>query len=192
MARRAARRRSFGWRSGRRARASDPRAYERVAAFATFAIVTDPFRDDYSYLTELPEELRDRRRAAAARRRWRRRLAILGLLAVVGAVAALVVTSIGGGGGEGGGDSKQPSTAQPQATTPTYPADWKPHPGPVPILEYHAIQPPVAGAAFPQLFVPQADFQHQMQWLKDNGFEAVTLDQAETAWYEHGELPPKP
>jgi peptidoglycan/xylan/chitin deacetylase (PgdA/CDA1 family) len=154
--------------------------------------VTDPFRDDYSYLTELPEELRDRRRKAAARRRWRRRLAILGLLAVVGAVAALVVTSIGGGGGGGGGERKQPSIAQPQATTPTYPADWKPHPGPVPILEYHAIQPPVAGAAFPQLFVPQADFQDQMQWLKDNGYEAVTLDQVEAAWYQQGELPPKP
>ena len=155
--------------------------------------MTDPFRDDYSYLTELPEELRDRRREAARRRRWRRRLAILGLVAVVGAVGALVVTSIGGGGGGGGGKEKQPSTTQaPQVTTPSYPADWKPHPGPVPILEYHAIQPPVPGAAFPQLFVPQADFQHQMQWLKDNGFEAVTLDQAETAWYEHGELPPKP
>jgi peptidoglycan/xylan/chitin deacetylase (PgdA/CDA1 family) len=153
--------------------------------------VTDPFRDDYNYLTELPEELRDRRREAARRRRWRRRLTILGLLAVIGAVAALVVTSVGGGGG-GGGEKKQPSTTEAQATTPTYPAGWKPHPGPVPILEYHAIQPPIPGAQFPQLFVPQADFQHQMQWLKDNGFEAVTLDQVEAAWYEHGELPSKP
>jgi peptidoglycan/xylan/chitin deacetylase (PgdA/CDA1 family) len=154
--------------------------------------VTDPFRDDYRYLTELPEELRDRRREAARRRRWRRRLAILGLLAVLGAVAALVVTSIGGGGGGGGAQKTQPSSAPAQATTPAYPAGWKPHLGPVPILEYHAIQPPVSGAAFPQLFVPQADFQHQMQWLEDNGFEAVTLDQVETSWYEHGELPPKP
>jgi peptidoglycan/xylan/chitin deacetylase (PgdA/CDA1 family) len=153
--------------------------------------VTDPFRDDYTYLTELPEELRDKRREAARRRRWRRRLAILGLLAVIGAVVALVVTSIGHENG-GGGERKQPSTTAAQATTPAYPAGWKPHPGPVPILEYHAIQPPVAGAQFPQLFVPQADFQRQMQWLKDEGFEAVTLDQVETAWYEEGELPPKP
>jgi peptidoglycan/xylan/chitin deacetylase (PgdA/CDA1 family) len=77
-------------------------------------------------------------------------------------------------------------------TTPSYPADWKPHLGPVPILEYHAIQPPVEGAQFPERFVPQADFQRQMQWLDDNGFEAVTLDQVEAAWYKHGELPPKP
>jgi peptidoglycan/xylan/chitin deacetylase (PgdA/CDA1 family) len=154
--------------------------------------VTDPFRDDYGYLTELPEELRDRRREAARRRRWRRRLAVLGLLAVIGAVAALVVTSVGGGGGGGGGERNQPSTTEAQVTTPSYPAGWKSHPGPVPILEYHAIQPPVSGAQFPQLFVPQADFQRQMQWLKDNGFEAVTLDQVETAWYEHGELPARP
>jgi peptidoglycan/xylan/chitin deacetylase (PgdA/CDA1 family) len=31
-----------------------------------------------------------------------------------------------------------------------------------------------------------------MQWLKDKGYEAVTLTQVETAWYEHGELPSKP
>ena len=48
---------SSRWRFGRRARASDAAAPEPVAAFATFAIVTDPFRDDYGYLTELPEEL---------------------------------------------------------------------------------------------------------------------------------------
>jgi peptidoglycan/xylan/chitin deacetylase (PgdA/CDA1 family) len=152
--------------------------------------VTDPFRDDYSYLTELPDDLRDRRRAAARRRRWRRRLAVAGLLAVIGAVIALAVTSLSGS--KGGKHHAQNTATQAQATTPSYPASWKPHPGPVPILEYHAIQPPVAGAQFPQLFVPQADFQKQMQWLKDNGFEAVTLDQVEAAWYRKGRLPPKP
>jgi peptidoglycan/xylan/chitin deacetylase (PgdA/CDA1 family) len=153
--------------------------------------VTDPFRDDYTYLTELPEELRDRRRAAARRRRWRRRLAVAGLLAVVGAVVAVAVVSFGGGGSDGEEQAQRPTTAA-QAGTPSYPADWVPHPGPVPILEYHAIQPPVAGAADPQAFVPQADFARQMQWLDEQGYEAVTLDQVETAWYEEGKLPPKP
>ncbi len=153
--------------------------------------MSDPFRDDYRYLTELPEELRDRRRAAARRRRWRRRLAVAGLLAVIGAVVALAITTLGGGG-SGGGNETQPSTASAQATPPVYPADWEPHLGPVPILEYHAIQPPVPGADFPQLFVPQADFQRQMQWLADHGYEAVTLDQVEAAWYEDGRLPAKP
>ncbi len=31
-----------------------------------------------------------------------------------------------------------------------------------------------------------------MQWLDEEGFEAVTLDQVEEAWYEKGRLPPKP
>jgi peptidoglycan/xylan/chitin deacetylase (PgdA/CDA1 family) len=61
----------------------------------------------------------------------------------------------------------------------------------VPILAYHAVQPPSAGEA-PEALVPQADFQRQMQWLVENGFEAVTLDQVEAAWYEGGALPAKP
>lgn len=157
--------------------------------------MTDPFHDEPGYLTELPEELRLRRSAAARRRRWRRRLAAVALVAVVGAVVALAVTSLGGGGGTKHGSGQAQATTGPTtpAQTPaSYPADWKPYTGPVPILEYHAIQPPVAGATYPQLFVPQADFQHQMQWLKDHGYEGVTLDQVETAWYKHGELPPKP
>lgn len=153
--------------------------------------MTDPFRDDYTYLTELPEELRDRRREAARRRRWRRRLVVAGLLAVIGAVAALVITTMLGDRSGGEQEVAQPATEAP-ATTPAYPAGWELHPGPVPIVEYHAIQPPVAGAQFPQLFVPQADFQRQMQWLADQGYEAVTLDQVEAAWYRHGELPAKP
>lgn len=154
--------------------------------------MTDPFRDDYSYLTELPEELRERRAAAARRRRWRRRLAVAGLLAVGGAVVALAVASIGGGGSEGGAKQAKKGSTGVQQTAPSYPANWAPHPGPVPILEYHAIQPPVPGTSLPQLFVTQADFQRQMQWLKGQGFEAVTLDQVEDAWYRNGELPPKP
>ncbi len=153
--------------------------------------MTDPFREDYTYLTELPEELRDRRRAAARRRRWRRRLVFVGLLAVIGAVAALAITTIVGDGSGGGEEAARTSAQAPEAT-PAYPAGWEQHLGPVPILEYHAIQPPVAGADFPQLFVSQADFQRQMQWLADHGYEAVTLDQVEEAWYEHGELPAKP
>jgi peptidoglycan/xylan/chitin deacetylase (PgdA/CDA1 family) len=163
--------------------------------------MTEPFRDDPSFLTELPPELQDRRRAAARRRRWRRRLVIAALIAVIAGAAAIAVTTLidGSGGGStgqgasGGGSSAgggPPSTAP--AAPSSYPADWGPHAGPVPILEYHAIQPPVAGASFPQLFVPQADFQRQMQWLNDNGYEAVTLDQVEAAWFERGELPPKP
>jgi len=154
----------------------------------------EPFDDEPVYLTELPDELRARRATAARRRRWRRRLALAALLAVIGAAAALVATGVGGGtsSNPAGTEASQPAT-QAQGTGPgSYPAGWEPHTGPVPILEYHAIQPPVAGSSYPQLFVPQDDFQHQMQWLADHGFEAVTLDQVEDAWYEAGELPAKP
>ena len=158
--------------------------------------MTNPFHDEPRYLTELPEDLKRKRAAIARRRRWRRRLALGALVAVVGAVVALVVTGLGGG--EGSKQAKPaasqtgPQAANPDNTGTTFPAGWKPHPGPVPVLEYHAIQPPVPGAAEPQLFVPQADFEAQMGWLNDHGYEGVTLDQVEQAWYHNGELPPKP
>ena len=116
---------------------------------------------------------REKPRPAAASwpRRWWRYTAIL---AAVGAVA-LAVTACGGGSGN----------------APAFPADWKPYRGPVPILEYHPIQAPVKGMDR-HLFVPQADFQRQMKWLDDHGYEAVTLDQVENAWYKRGKLPPKP
>ena len=40
--------------------------------------------------------------------------------------------------------------------------------------------------------IPDPDFRAQMQWLADHGYEGVTLDQVEAAWYRHGDLPPKP
>ena len=100
---------------------------------------------------------------------WWWRLPPLAALVAV----ALALTACGGG------------------NAPAFPADWKPYRGPVPILEYHPIQPPVKGME-KHLFVPQDDFQRQMNWLDDHGYEAVTLDQVENAWYKHGELPPKP
>jgi peptidoglycan/xylan/chitin deacetylase (PgdA/CDA1 family) len=157
--------------------------------------VTVPFEDDPVYLTELPDDLRARREEAARRRRWRRRLIALAVLAVLGGIAAVAIVSLTGNGGAtkaseaegrgGGGQGGQPVSAN-------YPADWGPYTGPVPIIEYHAIQPPVAGAELPEEFVPQADFVEQMKWLDEHGYEGVTLDQVEDAWYADGELPPKP
>ncbi len=158
--------------------------------------MTDPFYDEPSYLTELPDDLKLKRAAAARRRRWRRRLAFGAMIAVAGAVVALVATSLGGE------DASQPTTTdaqqtEPQETTPTvaapaYPAGWEPHPGPVPVLSYNAIETPTSAEPFPELFVEAQDFEAQMQWLDEEGFEAVTLDQVEEAWYEKGKLPPKP
>jgi peptidoglycan/xylan/chitin deacetylase (PgdA/CDA1 family) len=158
--------------------------------------VSAPFQDDPVYLTELPDDLRARRAEAARRRRWRRRLAALAVLAVIGAVAAIAVVTVTGKGGGGhassAGAGQGKGSQGGQAGAPSYPADWKPYTGPVPIIGYHAIQPPVEGSPYPELFVPQADFVEQMKWLDGQGYEAVTLDQVEDAWYEGGELPPKP
>jgi peptidoglycan/xylan/chitin deacetylase (PgdA/CDA1 family) len=158
--------------------------------------MTDPHYDEPRYLTELPEDLKLKRAAAARRRRRRRRLVLVALVAVAGAIVALVATSLGGE------DGSQPTTTEAQATErqdaspdragPAYPADWAPHPGPVPILEYHAIEAPTTGEPFPELFVEPQDFEAQMQWLDEQGCEAVTLDQVEEAWYEGGRLPPAP
>jgi peptidoglycan/xylan/chitin deacetylase (PgdA/CDA1 family) len=161
--------------------------------------VTPPFEDDPVYLTELPDDLRARRAEAARRRRWRRRLAALAVLAVLGAAAAIAITTLtgnSGGGREAGsnaaGNGGGGAGAKPGAATTSYPADWKPYTGPVPILEYHAIQPPPAGSTYPRLFVPQADFVAQVKWLAEHGYEGVTLDQVEDAWYKGAALPPKP
>lgn len=162
--------------------------------------MTAPFDDEPVYLTELPDDLRARRAQTARRRRLRRRLVVLAIIVVLGAVVALAIRSLVGDGGSNStpqeSQSQQPAAggagATTSATTKSYPADWRPYTGPVPILEYHAIQPPVSGAAYPELFVPQADFESQMKWLDEHGYEGVTLNQVEDAWYKHGELPRKP
>ena len=62
-------------------------------------------------------------------------------------------------------------------TAPT--TDGQPYHGPVPILMYHAISPPPAGAPYPDLFIPQAEFEDQMRWLDKHGYHGVTLDEVE-------------
>ena len=154
-----------------------------------------PFEDDPVFLTELPDDLRARRAAAARRRRWRRRLVALAVLAILGAGAAIAIVSVIDRGGGTKASEQSGARAGPgngQQASATYPADWRPYTGPIPIVGYHAIQPPVAGADFPELFVPQDDFVEQMKWLDEHGYEAVTLDQVQDAWYKDGELPPKP
>ena len=48
------------------------------------------------------------------------------------------------------------------------------------------------GEAYPELFVARPDFRHQLEWLDQNGYQAVTLEQVEDAWFRGGTLPPKP
>jgi peptidoglycan/xylan/chitin deacetylase (PgdA/CDA1 family) len=70
--------------------------------------------------------------------------------------------------------------------------DWEPRTGPVPILEYHELGEAPADAPYPELYVRRPDFHHQLHWLDQHGYEAVTLEQVQAAWYDGGSLPPKP
>jgi peptidoglycan/xylan/chitin deacetylase (PgdA/CDA1 family) len=142
-------------------------------------------------------ELQARRSAQAQRRRRRRAGAALGLVVVVG--SALAVAALSGGGGGGGGASRAAKrshhharasggvvrNAEPQP-------GWSPHLGPVPILEYHVLGAAPPEAPYPELYVSRVDFHREMDWLESHGYQAVTLEQVEAAWYHGGTLPRKP
>jgi peptidoglycan/xylan/chitin deacetylase (PgdA/CDA1 family) len=63
---------------------------------------------------------------------------------------------------------------------------------PVPILMYHVIADPPAGAPYPQLFVSESDFRGQMRWLARHGYRAVTLRAVWDHWRHGTPLPPRP
>jgi peptidoglycan/xylan/chitin deacetylase (PgdA/CDA1 family) len=70
--------------------------------------------------------------------------------------------------------------------------DWRPYTGPVPILVYHDLGTPPTSESFPGLYVSDADFAAEMQWLHQHGYEATTLDEVMNAWYSGGRLPARP
>ncbi len=127
-------------------------------------------------------------------------MAVAGL-AVAAALLALVALS-GGGDGDGGagpGPAASPRAGGEPTASGSKPVvngtpqpNWTPHTGPVPILEYHVLGEAPADAPYPELYVTRPDFRRQMDWLDRNGYEAVTLDQVQRAWYRKGRLPPKP
>jgi peptidoglycan/xylan/chitin deacetylase (PgdA/CDA1 family) len=128
-----------------------------------------------------------RARREAQRRAVRRRRAQAGGLIVAVALAAAVIVGTSGGakheartstpgtrttdaaGGQTGSPGASPTTARPGSE-------------PVPILMYHVIAAPPAGAPFPGLYVPPEEFAAQMQALKGAGWHAVTLDQVAANW----------
>ncbi len=60
---------------------------------------------------------------------------------------------------------------------------------PTPILMYHVINPPPAGAKFPGLYVSPQEFAAQMRALARAGFHAVTMDQMRANWTRGTPLP---
>lgn len=152
------------------------------------------------------EELLARR--AERRRQVRRRRLIAGgglIAALIAVVAVVAVASSGGGGRHSSSLRRQSSTTHRKVSRKggsaessgkvrnfTPQPDWEPHPGPVPILEYHVLGEAPADAPYPELYVERPDFRHQLEWLDEHGYQAVTLEQVEGAWYDGDTLPPKP
>ena len=91
-----------------------------------------------------------------------------------------------GGGGSGGGGSAAGSS-QNAARGPSAPRDVS-----VPILMYHVINPPPAGAKFPGLYVSRSELKAQVRALAQAGFHAVTMDQMLAHWLKGAWLPAKP
>jgi len=167
--------------------------------------------DERSGENPLPPRDRDARlaRREARRRQIRRRriVAIGSLLAMVVAVVA-VISLAGGSGGAASGRSAKGTAAGKKAGGGTKGTaakegsgkvrnaspqpDWKPYKGAVPILEYHVLGQPQGEVPYPELYVGRTAFSKQMDWLEEHGYEAVTLEAVEDAWYHGGTLPAKP
>jgi peptidoglycan/xylan/chitin deacetylase (PgdA/CDA1 family) len=127
--------------------------------------------------------------------RSRRGVKLLVPLALVAAVvAAVVVIGSSGGDGDSHGASRPGRSAG--AREPAKPAPPRivkgPHDKPVPILMYHVIAEPEAGAPYPELYTPGPVFRAQMRALARRGYHGVTLGQVERYWRKAYALPDKP
>ena len=118
------------------------------------------------------------------------------MLSVV--IGVIVGASAGGSGGSdhsstATGSSGSEGKAKAGASTPAFQNAKLVHTqDPVPVLMYHVIANPPSGAALPDLYVDPKTFDQQMQWLKSQGYTAVTLDQVYDAWFKDAEIPEKP
>jgi peptidoglycan/xylan/chitin deacetylase (PgdA/CDA1 family) len=118
---------------------------------------------------------------------------LLAVAAALGVIVAVAVESPSGNEGHpAGASSVAKSEAAGEVRNATPQPGWKPHAGPVPILEYHVLGAAPADAPYPELYVSRPDFHRQMDWLDEHGFEAVTLETVERAWYQGGTLPQEP
>jgi len=134
------------------------------------------------------EGLRERREA---RRRALRRRRAFALLALAGVIAAAIVALASAGGSstlhERARANAAPAAgsgrhASSRAALHTATRTGPPGRQAIPILMYHVIAHPPAGAPFPGLYVAPAEFAEQMRALKRAGWHAVTLDQIQASW----------
>jgi peptidoglycan/xylan/chitin deacetylase (PgdA/CDA1 family) len=146
------------------------------------------------------EDLRSRREQRRRSLRQRRARAGFALFALL-AVAIAVVLLLGSGGareptrvatvaGHGAARVKKTRSAGGvRRTSGGGIATGRPGTQSVPILMYHVIAPPPAGAPFPGLYVDPEEFAAQMNALKRAGWTAVTLDELAAYWRSGISLP---
>jgi len=140
------------------------------------------------------EDRRERREERRRAVRRRRRLAVGLMLVVVVAAIAIVIAAKGSSPSAERSASAAAAAAHPRSAAggsaagnsgsaaSTAASGGPPGTRPIPILMYHVIAAPPAGAPFPGLYVPPEEFAAQMQALKDAGWHAVTMDQVEAYW----------
>ncbi len=142
-----------------------------------------------------PPETSFTRYGQERRRQIRRRRLVAACTLVAVIVAAVIAVAASGSSSSGGhpaqasrgGVAQRPSSSsggKPTAprSTVTGAGTGKPGTATVPILMYHVINPPPAGAPYPGLYVPASEFAAQMQALKAAGWHPVTMDQLEANW----------
>ncbi len=152
--------------------------------------------------SEWRQARRDPRRRELTRRR-RRALAALSRLTAAGAAISVALlagcgrsmptASAPSGSGGAGHELSSASTHGLDSTSSSSAAirtaNGKPGTESVPILMYHVINPPPAGAPFPGLYVSASEFAAQMQALAHAGDHPVTLDQLHSYWLRGTPLP---
>jgi peptidoglycan/xylan/chitin deacetylase (PgdA/CDA1 family) len=105
-----------------------------------------------------------------------------GAATATGATASAVAAGTTGGGASASG---LPTSAELALA----PGTGKPGTERVPVLMYHVIAAPPAGAPFPGLYVTPALFAAQMHALEAAGWHGVTLDQMRAYWTRGVALP---
>jgi peptidoglycan/xylan/chitin deacetylase (PgdA/CDA1 family) len=86
----------------------------------------------------------------------------------------------------------QTTPAPPKHKAPSKRRVVYPHKRPVPILEYHVVGTPPAGAPFPELYVRRSEFAAQLAWLQRHGYQPVSLSRVYDYWTRGYALPPRP
>jgi peptidoglycan/xylan/chitin deacetylase (PgdA/CDA1 family) len=146
-------------------------------------------------LTRTAQQRAEARAAALERAHRQRVLAIVGVVAVL----LLPVAAVGLLSLDDKKDKSQKihttaksTPAKGSATTPAANPAGAQSRTDVPILMYHVINAPKADTSLPDLWVSRENFQAQVDELKREGYEAVTLQRVYDAWKGKGSLPKKP